>query len=234
VIIKGCAGFGDSIYMNPIIKSLTEQQKYKDINIKVVTKYPEIFKDIDCECIEKSSNIHKNISYVPLKHSNKSQYADMCEQVQINPELKLHYNISVPPVVEMVYLKDAYIVVIAPYKEHIRSDMSLKPDSKYMARLIDKLNVEDIPIIGIGEYFDFHVDYHLKEYLPYDNLFHIIKNAKRCIGQVGFIIPMCEALDTECHAIFSRNYKKSTNQFIKQIKPLKVIHKKELVTSYYD
>lgn len=229
--IKGCSGLGDAIYLNPVVNYfLSNSDKINPVfkNIQVVSKYPELFAGLNCEVIPEARDIDILCSYVPRKKIiGTNQFQDTCIQAQIPfIDLNLYLDLEVGSHVKnMVEKSKPYIAFVEPYKENIRSDYPLMPDVNFMNSVLKKVSLAyEQNVIKINKFYGYTVH----------EILYIIKNSEQTIGQVGYIIPASEVYDKKCLAIFSANYKKSTNDFVRTIKPKKVVCKHTTACIYDD
>lgn len=224
-IIKGASGLGDNIYLNPIVKHFSEIEK----DVKVVTKFPELYRDIKCEPITQSSIIHKYCSYVNQKTSNRPQYEDMLVNAGVNVELKLHLTLKPnDSIINFVNKVKNYIFVSDMYKPGFVHDMDMRPDPVFMANKVKELKEKhncEAYIFGKGGQLIKGCDDSLYDYTTTDDILYLIKNATMVFGQVGYIIPASEVFDKECLYVLSMNYKLTNQLFVNTIKPEKLNYK---------
>lgn len=231
LVIKGPSGFGDAIYLNPIAHALS-----KEHDLVVQTKYPELFRDIDCKTVLESSHRDKYCTYINNKMGKNSQFNDMVANAGLsNIELKLHLDLKPSKnIVDLVQRKKPYAVAVNPYREHIITDCRLMPEQKQYSKMVYEYVGLDIGLIVVGkspQNLMFN-GISLLDNTTQDDLLYIIKNAEKTIGQVGYIIPASEVFDVPCLAVFAIGYKHSTKEFVKTIKPHKVITKSTTKTVY--
>lgn len=198
-IIKGASGFGDSIYMRPIMEWFIKNKPGK---YGLLTNFPEIFEDLPIRITKFHSRLKADyhFTYVPHKRSDKTQFQDLIG----------HCGFSEIPIVSN--LKDrkpnGSTVVIPPYPPMggITRSSDMKP--------------------RFEEFFYFIKKYKrlvfIEESKPFKNLVDLFNSASLVITQSGWAVPLAQILDVPLIVLLTRRALNSSNDFISTIRPHKL------------
>ena len=202
-IIKGASGFGDTLYVRVIVEWLLTNRPDEYM---VLTKYPDIFKDLDIktDSYTKSVALNYDCQYIHDKTSKYSQFVDMLKRAKL-------------PLFDMKSkLKDRKptngVIIVPPY-----SPMGGASSAKSMKPLNEEFN-------SYVNKFD-NLQFLNKEY-PFLELVEIFNSAKLVISQIGWAVPLAEMLDVPINVIFTKRALYSDRRFIQTIKPHKIRTKK--------
>jgi len=241
MVIKGQSGFGDSIYLYPIVKHYTT---VKNIPVTVITNFPKLFTrlpNIKTEPHTKRTPSDLRVSYSPRKYTLLSnQYQDYCYSGGVDPPppFTLDWKCTVDLRKELNIPDNKKIAIVsAPYIPFNRTDgygHELRIDYAKMQYLLDIM--KNYFIIQVGLNVAVHQLQGIDHYIQtpdYIRTISIYDNADMIIGQVGHSIPMAEALDKKAMIIYSVKGLQSKHVFINSITPQK-IHSKKTTGFIYD
>lgn len=221
--IKTYGGLGDAIFLYPIAKWFLSTRK----TIQIETQFEDIFFELKKN---KSFFLSKKISkpticieYKNSMHTDKSVFEDMCDLVGApNLEFELQHpgGDSTPPF-------EKYCLIKPPYHKYDRHrDISPNPQSiQQSINLVKK----HMPVVLLTHKDDVDYGFEGVEKIRVEkiaNLIGLIKNSSLCISQTGHFQHLAESLSIPRLVIFSRKMKTSSIDYVKMLKPHKVIIKK--------
>jgi hypothetical protein len=248
--IKCASGFGDSLYMYPIVKYLIESGQEE--SIIVMTDYADIYK---CASFKDKLSFVKHskdmaqykISYCGNKYKlGTSQFQDVClaAGVPTHTDFTIDWKIRNTELINNIRKlssnKKKVCFISAPFKPFGRVDefgKELTINYKRMDDLIAR-NKDDYFFIqvckNIPEYQLNNIDLNLAGKTSISDVLDIMSISDRSMGQIGHILPLSEVFDTKCLLFFSRKGLQCENRFISSIKYEKVVHKKCIVNYCVD
>ena len=203
--VKGCTGFGDSIYLRAIVEWLVENRPGTEY--VVASRFPDVFFGIDnIDIVDqiKGEPTVINCSYLDRKdYGDTNQFQDMC----INGGLPY-----VPFVSKLKYRDPNGSVLALP----LYAPMGGSPESSPM-----------MPFFG--DYDDLlrkHKNVlQIRSEHSFENLVRLFNQAELVICQQGWGTALAEMLDVPCKVVFTERGLKSKNKFIKSICPKKILTK---------
>jgi len=223
VRIKGPTGFGDAIYMYPIVKHFIEGGD----NVTVLTRHPYVFENLDCDIAPIDDGYDIDCNYIRRKGDpNTNQFQDMCIEAGIKRQipLKLDYPRTFNNTTKRICL------VQRPYypmnEERLRTE--LMPDYTIMQRLIH--DHPDLFFVEVGQSsaygFKFSgIGLDMVDKTDYKGLLDLYSMADIVLSQIGYSVALAEALDTRIFVLFAQSGLDSEEYFFRTITPKKVITK---------
>ena len=201
-VIKGASGFGDSIYLRSIIEWLLDNRPDKYV---VLTKYPDVFLDLDVICYPFHSSTNKvdyYCSYVSEKESNRTQWEDMLYKANL-PYFPLNSKLK-----KQLPIKHKALI-IPPYNpmNGASNALPMKPLEKEFNSYINK-NYPDNKI--------------LKGHWAFLELVKLFNESSIIISQTGWPVALAEMLDRPIIAIFTKRALNNDYRFIASITPKKI------------
>jgi hypothetical protein len=234
MIIRGASGFGDAIYLYPIVRYYSHLFN----PLTVLTDYPAIYDDLHvvtrpfCACVPVL-----DCSYVNRKHLKETnQFQDML----INAEIKETIDFTIPHKQNIKTLfsdskkKKTCLIVDLYNPMGTKSAAELKPDKEKFDATIKQLE-RKYNLIFLTNDDERNAKNRLCFYgkIAFSYLCDLFQNSDLIFCQVGWPLVLAEALDKKCLLLFSHQGTRSKNNFINSITPEKVITKKS-TTYFYD
>jgi hypothetical protein len=200
LIIKTLMGLGDAVYAWPIVRYLIQQNPGREI--KVATKYPIVFRGLDCDIIDFEScpppDYH--LSYTSRRLSPKGQYEDILDHCKL-PWIDFEFEWTSVEY-SFVSIVHPYAVIKEPATAHLHknnSDFSFTPNVKEMQDHVDRLKQMGMRIISVGQSEVFKerlsgIDYDWNDRLTVAQLLNVCKGATEILTQVGHLVPIGQGL----------------------------------------
>jgi hypothetical protein len=211
MIIKSHSGLGDGIYLHPICKHLAKKDK-----IILLSNYPDIYKDLNIEVKpHKTPGLHVDmrLSYVgrkPIQETN--QYQDLLISGGL-PDIPFEIEWKIT---NKLYKTKKVCLYPEEYKPLGREDgfgKELNIDWSIIDKLKEKYK-DEIEFIKVGQ--------------GITTIIQLIDYAAQCdfsIAPVGHLLSLSEIFNKPILTIFSRRGLSSSNPFIFNITPKKVLCK---------
>jgi hypothetical protein len=231
MILRGAGGFGDSIYMYPVLKYFLK----KGETVEILTKYPDIYAPLRKLGLIISDRYSKapdtECRYAP-RYSIQvtTTYQDTLILSGAPPSLPFTIEFEHPK--EFAFSTNKKICVIRkptmPMKGKSGGDI-LIPDCSIIQRLIDKYRNDYYFVLAGNPEGEFNfplrgIDLDLTEKLTIPEVLQLAFQSDMIITQCGFFIPICETLNRRCFILFSDKGMKSNYKFSPHITPRKVIN----------
>ena len=215
--IIGLSGFGDSIYIEPLVRNEANKA-----DIELYTKYPEVFahlENVKCLPFNRSAKVDKTFSYLNGKpNKNTTQIQDLGYS---RPE---QFEIDCKPV----------CVLTAGYHGML-SRNEFNPDKKVMQNIIDDLNHAGFEVLHItNSVIDKYENVTEIESPSYFQTVCMFKGADLIVCQQGWGVALAEGLNKHCLIVFADKIRKSNLEFIRQITPKKTIRQKTTTSFVWD
>jgi hypothetical protein len=236
MIIRGASGFGDALYLYPIIKHYINKGK----KVIVKTNFPEIYENLNCECIPYDIRQPEDIycNYCSRKRNQEtSQFEDMYILAGIKE--KIDFEIDTNYECSLVGINKSICIIQKPYfpMNELQKRYDLMPDYNIIQRLINdyKDKFFFIQVGKTGQYEDelikfSNVDLDYTDRTDIKMLLGLINISDIFITSIGWGIAAAEALNKKVFVLFAQSGLNSSNKFFSSITPKKVITKK---TSFY-
>ena len=234
--LRGAGGFGDSLYMYPVLKWYLEQGE----KIEILTKYPDVYKPLKELGLVISDRYSKEpdreCRYAPrYPIQTTTTYKDTLLLSGITTDLP--FKIEFECENEFDFDTDKKICVIRnptmPMKGKQHGE-ALIPDCSIFQKIIYAFK-DDLFFVLAGNpegHFKFElkgIDADLTNQLNIPEVFQLALQSDIVLTQCGFFIPICEALDRKCFILFAASGMKSTYKFFPHITPKKVINNYDMV-----
>jgi hypothetical protein len=232
LIIKGASGYGDSIYLYPIVKYFL-MSGYDPI---VMTNFPFVFKKVDVETIDFNSDIKPDIlcNYFDFKEkSKKSQFYDMKYLARVPLDLKLEIDLEMHSSIISGYdikkLADGkkICVIKNPSVPHMaKALLDFSPSHEQFQKIIDTKK-DKYFFVSVGYSKEIYhklngIDLDLCDKTLAYEILYLCDIADMILTQSGFLLPIGEALDKPTVCIMSRKALKSENWSMRTIRREKV------------
>jgi hypothetical protein len=206
--IIGLSGFGDSIYIEPLVRNEAEKE-----SIELYTKFPDVFahlKNVKCLPFNRAAKVDKTFSYLDGKpDKNTTQIQDLGYS---RPEqFKLDYK---------------PICVLAAGYEGMLTRNEFTPNKEVMQQIINDLKAAGFEILHItNKAIDKYEGVTEIESQNYFQTVCMFQGADLIVCQQGWGVALAEGLNKDCLVVFADKIRKSNLEFIRQITPKKVICK---------
>lgn len=206
--IIGLSGFGDSIYIEPLVRSEAEKE-----SIELYTKFPEVFahlKSVKCLPFNNAAKVDEKFSYLDGKpNKSTTQLEDL--------------GYSRPEQFELDYKP---ICVLAAGYEGMLTRKEFTPDKKVMQQIINDLKASGFEVLHItNKAVDKYEGVTEIESQNYFQTVCMFQGADLIVCQQGWGVALAEGLNKDCLVVFADKIRKSNLEFIRQITPKKVVCK---------
>ena len=209
-IVKGASGFGDAIYLRVIVEWLLANRPN---DYMILTKYPEVYKDLPVQTADLHSKMYNNVSYYCQYLSGKglfttTQWEDMLNRAKL-PYFPFTSSLKYLSLLDLTLLNT--VIVIPPY--------NAMNGAKGTFPLIPKFK----------EFSDYTAKYsdviYLKQKYPFLDLVKMFSSCKLVVAQQGWATALAEMVDTPIHVIFTKRALNDNYKFISTITPKKILTK---------
>jgi len=221
--IRCGSGLGDSLYLQSVVRHLCKTE-----TLEVCSDYPEIFKNLPV-IISPFSRENIDILAVYTTRKNKigtTQFEDCCISAGIKEpvELKLDWNNAEIGADKPVICVE---MVRAPMGRDDGFGDELLPDFEVLQYALDCIDGYKI-LVGKGEplYNFTGIDLDLTQQTSVSDLLDIASVADGFFGYPSYFIPLSESFSKPSLFIWSQKGLRSNNNFIRQVRPKKLLHKK--------
>lgn len=203
VIVRGCSGFGDAIYLRAIVEWLLKNRG--EVQYTVATNFPTIYEGLDVKAepyFGETPNIDCNYTH-RKEYGDTNQFQDMCingglPYIEYTSELKKRD-------------PKGFVIALPLY-----SPMGGSPESSPM-----------MPFYR--EYFDLIRKHEnvlqIQSFHSFENLVKLFNEAELVICQQGWGTALAELLDVPAKVVFTQRGLDSKNKFIGSITPNKILTK---------
>ena len=224
MIIRGLSGFGDGIYLYPIVRHYA-----KKTEVTVSSNFPSIYKRLGVKVIpfDRRIKVDLDCSYIAGKEDQTTtqwqDYIQGCEE-------GISYSADKTDFPDTDILKKHGIegdyTVVRDYAMPMRSIFAKELLPNFI-HYVSSLVGENVVLIGEKETTIKKVpcDYDLRDATSIDDIFTLVRYAKRVHTYSGFLIPVAEMLDKRCDVIMSQQGLNCKNTFISSITPKKLEEK---------
>lgn len=223
--IRSGFGIGDNIYCQSIARALIGKEK-----LEICTAYPEIYIPLK-DHVQFAEFSRANIDYLSHYTTRKSRPTTQWEDIQITAgveaELRLDWTPQRQPLIDK--LPDEFVFVSLPRTPMNRKDgfgRQLSPDYRVMDWILGKIPYPKV-LVGKGEplYGLENIDIDYTNQTSLTDVIDIAWKSKGIIGQVSYIVPLAESLSKPLMVVWSHAGLKLEDEFLRQIKPEKILHK---------
>lgn len=231
VVIKGQKGFGDSVYLYPIVKWHVNS----NFEVTVASNHAEVFEFLDCNKVP-YGDYKINAGYLHRKNINTTnQFQDMCYSAGI--PLDTPYDIDiVRREVGINTTGKLLCLVTCPYlplggmKNSILDAKDLMPDYNTIQGIINNHREYYYVLIGKNTtctffYENIDLDLSNADYPNINWLFNLVYESNMILSQTGHMPAIAEGLDKKIFLAYSAKGLNSTNPFLNTITPKKILTK---------
>lgn len=219
-------GLGDSIYLHCVSRILALRGE----SLEVCTNYPGLFKTLPVSTAPFSrESIDIHAVYTARKKELTSQFQDCCISAGITGpyDMKMEWKAK-----ELIHLEPPVVLVALPRAPMDRDDgfgNDLLPDCFRIQQIINNLDASFV-LVGNGEpLYEFSgIDLDLSNNTSITELIDLASTCDGMIGYTSFFVPLAEALNKPGFFVFSSKGLRSKHEFIRQLTPKKLYHKKNL------
>jgi hypothetical protein len=231
--VRGGAGIGDGLYVHAICRYLIS----KGVSLEVATRYYELFQYLPVKIAPFS---RQNIDYLAHYVSRKgipgtTQFQDACLASRINEPVDL--KMDWPK--KKTYKTDKPVVCVSMIRPPMdRTDgagMEILPPYSVMQDVIDILKPHCY-IVQIGKGKSLYklrgIDLDLSNATSVTGMIDAVNGCDAVFGYCSYLLPLAECLDKPGLFVWG-DVSKSKFNYVRNIIPEKIIHKKNLIKSVY-
>lgn len=236
IALRGGSGLGDALYVQSVARYFVECGQA----VEVCSDYPDVFRPLWKKGVTVSpfrrDRVTKVAHYTFRKgEPGTSQFEDCCRSAGITTqiELRLDWRVTNQALVDRV--RDAgkpVVLVQLPRNPMGRNDgvgAELLPDCGVIQRIIDRIR-GDVLIVQVGKGPPRHrftgVDIDLANQTTVAEMLDVASVASGFVGYVSFFVPLSESFSRPGLFVWSRAGLSSVHEFIRQITPQKVLHRR--------
>ncbi len=188
-------GLGDAVYAFPIVKELAKKS-----HVKVLTKYPEVFKDLsNMSCVDEMDSYDIYLKYT--REPGLNQYDEMCRRARIRPAFKFTYKSDNVESMKALGQGKSICVVKEPCAAHMnkqKGNFSASPKVGEFQEWIN-LNASKYHYISVGKSEVFKkrlsgIDLDLNDVLTVSQLLQLCVAADAFATQIGHLVPIAQGL----------------------------------------
>lgn len=224
--IRGGNGLGDALYVQSIARHIIKQGQ----QLEVCTSWPDVFSQLPVKTGSfRRVRVDIVAHYVQRKQTRgTTQFEDCCIKAGIEGpvELKLDWQPA-----KIWGFNKPIVLVALPRQPMDRKDGfgdDLLPDCSVIQRVIDQIKGQ-VFLVQVGKGRPVHrftgLDLDLANATDINGLLDIASQADGFLGYCSFFIPLAESFDKPLLAVWSSRGLKSSNMFIRTVKPEKLLHK---------
>lgn len=203
--IRGLSGFGDAIYLEPLV----DANCIVHGGVEVLTNYPQVFEHLPVTCLafDRSATVDKEYSYLKGKSNpDTTQLEDM------GYELPDDFEIYHKPIA----------LLVCGYKG-MKSVMEFIPDKAIIERIIKDLHLNGYKVIHLTNgAIERYAGVETIESGSYYQTLAMFRGSDLIVCQQGWSTALAEGLNKRCLVVFSDKIRNSKSDFIRQITPKKV------------
>jgi hypothetical protein len=229
-VIRCGRGLGDSIYLESVVRHLIEKTGKQYI---VCSDWPDVFKPLG-DKVRVIPFTRQGVTILAHYASRKgvphtTQFQDCCINAGITGKVDLRLDWKPETVLET---DKPYLVVGLARNPMGRTDgfgAEILPDCKVIQKVIDlHRNTHQIVLVGAGQsLYDFEgIDIDLSNKTSVSELLDVVYGSAGVIGYCSFILAAAEAMHKPAFMVWSRKGLDSGTEYIRQIKPEKIIEYK--------
>lgn len=228
-------GLGDSIYLQSVVRHLLRAGTYSRLRVK--SDWPDVFLPLGrrIEVVPFNKTAIDILAHYSSRKglAGTTQFQDCCTCAGIiGPvELKLDWKVTNQDLVDRLRAPGKSVLVVQlPRTPMGRTDgfgASLLPDCRAMQRMINRhLDTHTIVQIGAGEplYRFSGITVDLANKTSVAETIDAASAADQVLGYVSFLVPLAESLGKPATFVWSRKGLMDRQQFVRQIRPEKVLH----------
>lgn len=228
-------GLGDSIYLQSIVRHMLEKGSTR---MCVRSDYPDVFKPlarrVDVTPFNRTVDILAHYS-ARKGVQGTTQFQDCCRAAGIydDVDLRLDWPVDDHALVQSLKAHGRPIIVVQlPRSPMGRTDgfgAELLPDCRSIQLAIDHLRERALIVqVGAGDaLFKFTgIDVNLANRTSISQLLDVASAADGFLGYCSFMLPMAESFSKPALMVWSSRGLRAGHPYIRQITPLKVIHRK--------
>lgn len=231
VAIRGAAGFGDSVYLLPIVEWLAK--KYDNpSNVTICSKHPDIFKHLGVTTEPfRRTNINVCATYAHNRHSPRNQYDDILKYGNLpHIEFKIDWKVTNTELLDKIKeeANGRKICVLPsatrPFNNDENKFADVMPDNRVLQILLDRYK-EELFIIKVGQgdqlYEYKNIDLDLHGQTSCTDILDIGTIADILLGQPSYLVPIAQIFKKRLFCILSRKMINSKNPTLRMLKPHK-------------
>jgi len=252
--LKTHGGFGDSVYLYPIVK----WHLARNPGLVVCSNHPEVFSTLSCKVLDYSRVRTINVGYFERKNiTETNQFQDMCIASGAPPSIPYQVEFEKCKIPTFPLGNKKLCIINHPYEplgnlrtipksfpwlpgwqlsQHLTSmlnvlGMYLVPNYQLIQEIINKFS-DRLFYVVVGRnataryrYTDVDVDLSESRYPKIKWLFNMVNQSDLVISQTGNMNAICEGLDKKLFVLFSQCGLDMNHDFIGSIKPCKVVTK---------
>jgi hypothetical protein len=203
--IRGLSGFGDAIYLEPLVGRYTDAGH----RVEVLTNFPQVFEHLPVKCLpfDRNAIVDKEYSYLKGKSNpDTTQLEDMGYQ---SPD---EFEIAHKPIA----------LLVCGYKG-MNSVNEFIPDRAVIERIIKDLQQNGYKVVHLtnGALERYAGTEEIRSDSYYQTL-ALFRGSDLIVCQQGWSTALAEGLNKRCLVVFSDKIRNSKSDFIRQITPKKV------------
>lgn len=228
-------GLGDSLYLQSVVRHLIETGTHRRMRVR--SDYPDVFRPLGerVEVTPFNRNVDILAHYSARKgRAGTTQFEDCCHAAGIaGPvDLRLDWTVSDEGLTDRLLPSLLPIVLVQlPRSPMGRTDgfgAELLPDCRSIQLAIDVLRDSALIVqVGAGEplYRFTGIDVDLSNQTTVAQLLDVASVADGFLGYCSFMLPLAESFNKPALMVWSRRGLTAGHPYVRQITPLKVIHK---------
>lgn len=230
-------GLGDSLYLQSVVRHLIETGVHRRMRVR--SDYPDVFRPL-ADRVEVTP-FNRNVDIVAHYSARKgragtTQFEDCCQAAGIvGPvDLRLDWGVSDASLMVKYLIHTAgrpLVLVQLPRSPMGRTDgfgAELLPDCRSIQLAIDVLRERALIVqVGAGEplYRFTGIDIDLSNQTTVAQLLDVASAADGFLGYCSFMLPLAESFNKPAIMVWSQRGLRAGHPYVRQITPLKVIHK---------
>lgn len=215
--VRGLSGFGDAIYLQPIVDRICREKKSGE-PIYVYTNYPDVFAHLDnvvCLPYSREAKVDVDASYIDGKSNPDTLQVDDMGYTQ---EMRRDYITRAKPIVVFCtgYLAMGIIDEMTPLEGDVQ-------------KMIDKYIADGYKVLHLAN--GSKHNYNGAEKITsksYEHTYALFRGADKIVCQQGWAVALAEGLKTPCTVLYTKRAQNSTHakkDFITSITPKKIIYR---------
>lgn len=238
--IRGARGLGDAVYVYPIAKHFID----KGVKVEVMTRYPEIYNTLDCECIDRYIGPKPDIDcrYGPrYPNQETNMWEDTLIQAGLqneNIELKIAYDWS--EVFKFPTQKKICLIKTPCYAQGKDNGMTacLLPKLEVFQKIIDEFKDQCYFVMaGLKNTLEFEfkgIDEDLSHIDKIPRLVALVDQSDIVLTPSSHFVSFAEGLDKKLMIGFAQTGIDSQVSFYRWSTPAKVITKPNTSDAFID
>lgn len=244
VSIRGGSGLGDALYLQSVARHLVAQGHHVEACTAWGDPFLPLIGRVKISPFRRTE-IDRLAHYASRRGiSGTSQWQDVCQtaQIPIDTPLRLDWTVGGTVARRIKAMAGARPVVLvqmprAPFARKDGYGIELLPDCSVIQRAIDFLSPFGFVVqigAGIPLYRYARLGFDAANQTSVRDLIDLATLADGFLGFVSFIVPLAESLDKPGLLIWARRGLVSKHEPVRQITPIKVLHRKELFSVVFD